>query len=61
MAHVVDVETVEMHSIDDPRKRAVGFKLAESMEVPPELASRFKFATQRSKLAGAVGGSFFVS
>lgn len=49
-----------MYAIDEPRKRAVGFKLAEGMEVPPELASRFRFATQRSKLAGAVRGSFFV-
>jgi hypothetical protein len=49
-----------MYAVDDPRKRAVGFKLAEGMEVPPELASRFKFATQRSKLAGTIRGSFFV-
>lgn len=49
-----------MYAIDDARKRAVGFKLAEGMEVPPELAGRFRFATQRSKLAGAVRGSFFV-
>ncbi len=49
-----------MYAVDDPRKRAVGFKLAEGMDVPPELATRFKFATQRSKLAGSVRGSFFV-
>ncbi len=49
-----------MYSIDDSRTRAVGFKLAEGMEVPPELAGRFRFATQRSKLAGAIRGSFFV-
>lgn len=40
-------------------KRAVGFKLSEGMEVPPELAA-FKFARQRSKLAGEIRGSFFV-
>ena len=41
-------------------KRAVGFKLSDGMEVPEELASRFKFARQRSKLAGTIRGSFFV-
>src|SRR5207302_2842819 len=30
-----------MYSVDDPKKRAVGFKLSEGMEVPEELASRF--------------------
>jgi hypothetical protein len=39
--------------------RAVGFKLSEGMEVPAELASRFKFARQKSKLAGTIRGSFF--
>ena len=49
-----------MYSIDDPKKRAVGFKLSEGMDVPAELAARFKFATQKSKLAGVIRGSFFV-
>ncbi len=49
-----------MYAVDDPTKRAVGFKLSDGMEVPPELASRFKFAKQRSKLAGTIRGSFFV-
>jgi hypothetical protein len=40
-------------------KRAVGFKLSEGMEVPAELAERFKFARQKSKLAGTIRGSFF--
>src|SRR6185369_2616112 len=48
-----------MYTIDDPKKRAVGFKLCEGMEVPAELASRFKFARQKSKLAGTIRGSFF--
>ena len=48
-----------MYTIDDAGKRAVGFKLAEGMEVPEELASRFKFARQKSKLAGTIRGSFF--
>ncbi|MEU1283578.1 phage tail protein [Kitasatospora sp. NPDC005856] len=49
-----------MYTVDDPKKRAVGFKLSEGMEIPEELASRFKFARQKSKLAGTVRGSFFV-
>lgn len=48
-----------MYTIDDPKKRAVGFKLSEGMEVPHEL-SKFKFAKQRSSLAGTIRGSFFV-
>jgi hypothetical protein len=48
-----------MYTIDDPKKRAVGFKLSEGMDVPAELASRFKFATQKSKLAGTIRGSYF--
>ena len=49
-----------MYSLDDPKKRAVGFKLSEGMDVPAELASRFKFARQKSKLAGTIRGSYFV-
>ena len=49
-----------MFTIDDPKKRAVGFKLSEGMDVPAELASRFKFARQKSKLAGTIRGSYFV-
>jgi hypothetical protein len=49
-----------MYTIEDAGKRAVGFKLAEGMDVPEELASRFKFARQKSKLAGVIRGSFFV-
>jgi hypothetical protein len=48
-----------MYSIDEPKKRAVGFKLCEGMEVPEELASRFKFARQKSQLAGTIRGSYF--
>src|SRR6476469_3157820 len=48
-----------MYTIDDAGKRAVGFKLSEGMEVPAELASRFKFARQKSKLAGTIRGSYF--
>ena len=49
-----------MYTIDDATKRAVGFKLSDGMEVPAELVSRFKFARQKSKLAGTIRGSFFV-
>jgi len=49
-----------MYSIEDGGKRAVGFKLSEGMEIPEELASRFKFARQKSKLAGVIRGSYFV-
>jgi hypothetical protein len=48
-----------MYTHDDAGKRAVGFKLSEGMEVPEELASRFKFARQKSKLAGTIRGSYF--
>ena len=48
-----------MYTIDDPEERAVGFKLAEGMEVPAELAARLKFAKQKSRLAGTIRGSYF--
>jgi hypothetical protein len=48
-----------MYTVDDPNKRAVGFKLSEGMEIPDELASHFKFARQKSKLAGTIRGSYF--
>ena len=49
-----------MYALDDDGKRAVGFKLADGMDVPDELATRFKFARQKSKLAGTIRGSYFV-
>jgi hypothetical protein len=48
-----------MYTVDEAGKRAVGFKLSEGMDVPAELATRFKFARQRSKLAGTIRGSYF--
>lgn len=48
-----------MYSVDDGGKRAVGFKLSDGMEVPAELGA-FKFARQKSKLAGTIRGSYFV-
>src|SRR3954463_3415074 len=48
-----------LYTLDGPSKRAVGFKLSEGMDVPEELSS-FKFARQKSKLAGTIRGSYFV-
>jgi len=49
-----------MYTVDgDKPKRAVGFKLSDGMEIPEELGS-FKFARQKSKLAGTIRGSYFV-
>ncbi|HEV7205049.1 MAG TPA: phage tail protein [Jatrophihabitans sp.] len=49
-----------MYGLEAGSKRAVGFKLSDGMDVPEELASRFKFARQKSKLAGMIRGSYFV-
>jgi hypothetical protein len=49
-----------MYTLADGGKRAVGFKLSEGMEVPDELAASFKFARQKSRLAGVIRGSYFV-
>ena len=48
-----------LYTLADGGKRAVGFKLSQGMDVPAELA-KFKFARQKSKLAGEIRGSFFV-
>jgi len=48
-----------MYAVDAGGKRAVGFKLSDGMEIPEELSS-FKFARQKSKLAGTIRGSYFV-
>src|SRR3954463_16653028 len=49
-----------MYTVDDDGKRAVGFKLSDGRDIPAELSERFKFARQRSKLAGTIRGSYFV-
>jgi hypothetical protein len=49
-----------LYTGDGTTKRAVGFKLSDGMEVPSELEGRFKFARQKSKLAGTIRGSYFV-
>ncbi|KRM73064.1 hypothetical protein [Lacticaseibacillus brantae] len=48
-----------MYALDDAGKRAVGFKLSDGMPVPSELEGNFKFARQKSKLAGTIRGSYF--
>ena len=48
-----------MYTLADAGKRAVGFKLSDGMEIPAELGA-FKFARQKSKLAGTIRGSYFV-
>ncbi len=48
-----------LYTLDAADKRAVGFKLSDGMEVPEELA-QFKFARQKSTLAGTIRGSYFV-
>ena len=54
------LEVNVLYTVDDPKKRAVGFKLSEGMAVPAELEGKFKFARQKSALAGTIRGSFFV-
>ncbi len=54
------LEVNVLYALDGPApKRAVGFKLSEGMDVPDELGA-FKFARQKSKLAGVIRGSYFV-
>jgi hypothetical protein len=48
-----------LYELAEGGKRAVGFKLSDGMDVPDELGS-FKFARQKSKLAGTIRGSYFV-
>lgn len=49
-----------LYTLDNAGKRAVGFKLSMGMDVPEELSTKFKFARQKSTLAGEIRGSFFV-
>ena len=58
-AYVFYESGLSVNVLYGPEKRAVGFKLSEGMDVPGELAS-FKFARQKSKLAGTIRGSYFV-
>lgn len=49
-----------LYSLESDGKRAVGFKLSDGMDIPSALEGKFKFARQRSKLAGTIRGSYFV-
>lgn len=49
-----------MYTLAEEGKRAVGFKLSDSMAIPAEFEGKFKFARQKSKLAGTIRGSYFV-
>ncbi|AMV61099.1 Hypothetical protein ADU72_0453 [Pediococcus damnosus] len=49
-----------MYSLDPAGKRAVGFKLSDGMAIPKEFEDKFKFAHQKSRLAGTIRGSYFV-
>src|SRR5919202_2083694 len=50
-AYVFYESGLSINVLYTPDKRAVGFKLSDGMEIPDELGS-FKFAPQKSKLAG---------
>ena len=60
MAYVFYESGLAINVMYGPEKRAVGFKLSDGMDIPEELASSFKFARQKSKLAGTIRGSYFV-
>ncbi|MGT2887755.1 phage tail protein [Streptococcus didelphis] len=49
-----------LYTLAEGGKRAIGFKLANGIEIPAEFEGKFKFARQRSKLAGEIRGSFFL-
>lgn len=48
-----------LYELNNPKKRAVGLKLSDGMAIPAELVDKFKFARQKSKLAGTIRGSYF--
>jgi len=58
-AYVFYESGLSINVLYSPEKRAVGFKLSDGMDVPTELET-FKFARQKSKLAGTIRGSYFV-
>jgi hypothetical protein len=58
-AYVFYESGLSINVLYEATKRAVGFKLSDGMDVPEELGS-FKFARQKSKLAGTIRGSYFV-
>ena len=56
---LLDAATAEAAPSIAANIERLGFKLSDGMEVPEELGS-FKFARQKSKLAGTIRGSYFV-
>lgn len=50
-----------LYTLEEGGKRAVGFKLSDGIEIPEEFEGKFKFARQRSKLAGEIRGTFLLS
>lgn len=59
-AYVFYEDGLAVNVLYGPEKRAVGFKLSDGMEIPVELKDSFRFARQKSKLAGVVRGSYFI-
>lgn len=49
-----------LYTLEEEGNRAVGFKLSDGIDIPKEFEGKFKFARQRSKLAGEIRGTFFV-
>lgn len=49
-----------LYSLDKNGKHAVGFKLADGIEIPQEFIGKFRFVRQKSTLAGNIRGSYFI-
>lgn len=60
MSYVFYESGLSINVMYSDAKKAVGFKLSEGMDIPLELVDKFKFARQKSKLAGIIRGSYFV-
>lgn len=60
MSYVFYESGLSINVMYSDAKKAVGFKLSDGMEIPLELVDKFKFARQKSKLAGTIRGSYFV-
>ena len=60
MSYVFYESGLSINVMYSDAEKAVGFKLSDGMEIPLELVDKFKFARQKSKLAGTIRGSYFV-
>jgi hypothetical protein len=62
MPYTVGFDAVSTEGVESSpvAESLAGIKLSQGMDVPDELKDRFKFARQKSKLAGEIRGSFFV-